>query len=190
MASPDKIGNRRGQDKWFSDAELERWAEAYRPVRVVVCPAQRLGVVEPQHHEAEEVHPDRAAPAAEWPAHGLRVLVARSAPHELGVRLPCEACVVEDGALDWWKPNRQEPEHQAAGQWEAQFGARHGQTRADQLVELRAVGVVHLIGSEAFVVDQRPSGIAAQQVGIPEERPEQVRVPSEAAEEQAPDSEG
>src|SRR6266550_6983511 len=88
MASPDKIGNRRGQDKWFSDAELERWAEAHRPVGVVVRPAQWLGVVEPEHHEAEEVNPDRAAPAAQRRAHGLGAFVAGSAPHELRVRAP------------------------------------------------------------------------------------------------------
>src|SRR5438034_6312470 len=31
MASPDKIGNRRGQDKCFGDAELERRPETHRP---------------------------------------------------------------------------------------------------------------------------------------------------------------
>src|SRR5438105_839084 len=54
MASPDKIGNRRGQDKWFSDAELERWAEAHRPVGVVVRPAQWLGVAEAAEEHAAQ----------------------------------------------------------------------------------------------------------------------------------------
>src|SRR5438477_12680544 len=99
MASPDKIGNRRGQDKWFSDAELERWAEAHRPVGVVVRPAQWLGVVEPEHHEAEEVHPDRAAPAAQRRAHGLGAVAARPAPHERPARAPGAPAAVEPGAL-------------------------------------------------------------------------------------------
>src|SRR5439155_1592481 len=54
MASPDKIDNRRGQRKCFSDTELERWTQTHRPVRLVAEPVQRLGVVEPQHHEPEE----------------------------------------------------------------------------------------------------------------------------------------
>src|SRR3989442_15715679 len=182
MASPDKIGNRRGQDKWFSDAELERWAEAHRPVGVGVRPAQGLGVVEPEHDEAEEVHPDRAAPAAEWRAHGLGVLVARSAPDELGVRVPGESCVVEDGALDWGKPDRQESEHQAAGQREAHLGVRHREPRPDELVELGATAGRR---REALVVDERAGGVAAHQVGVPEELWEQVAVPSEAAKEHA-----
>src|SRR5882762_7356155 len=104
MASPDKIGNRRGHDKCFSDAELERWTEANRPVGVVVGPAQGLGVVEPQDHEAEEVHPDRPAPAAQWRAHGLGILAARPAPYDLRVGVPGEPGVVENGALDRGAP--------------------------------------------------------------------------------------
>src|SRR5213595_53496 len=66
MASPDKIGNWRGQDKCFSRAELERRPETHRPVGAgVLWPIERLGDVEPQHHEAQEVHADRAAPAAQ-----------------------------------------------------------------------------------------------------------------------------
>src|SRR2546425_11946845 len=41
VASPDKIDNRRGQRKCFSDTELERWAEAHRPVRLVAEPVER-----------------------------------------------------------------------------------------------------------------------------------------------------
>src|SRR5438067_1371594 len=111
MASPDKIGNRRGQDKWFSDAELERWAEAQRPVRRFVRPAQRLGVVEPEHHETQSVHSDRAAPAAQRGAvePGLGFLGGGAAPEDLGVRVPGEPRVVEDGALNGGSPTGRKP---------------------------------------------------------------------------------
>src|SRR2546425_3580938 len=187
MASRDKIATRRGKDKWLSDAELERWTQTHGPVGVVVRPAQGLGVVEPQHHEAEEVHPDRPAPASQWCAHGLGIIAARPAPYDLRVGVPGQPGVVENGTLDRGEPNRKEPEHEAAGQWEAQLRVRHGYTRADQLVELSAA-VLRGAG-ETLVVDEGPGGVAAEQVGIPEERPEQVGVPSDAAVEQAPDSE-
>src|SRR2546426_2579652 len=108
MASPDKIGNRRGHDKWFSDAELERWAEAHRPIGVVVRPAQRLGVVQPEHHETQGVHSDRAAPAAERGAVGLGVLAA-AGQEDLGIRVPGEPSVVEDGGLDGGSPTGRKP---------------------------------------------------------------------------------
>src|SRR5690348_5310710 len=153
MASPDKIGNRRGQDKWFSDAELERWAEAYRPVRRLVRPAQGLGVVKPQYHEAQGVHPDRSTPAAQRGAvePGLGVLGGGAAPEDLGVRVPSEPRVVEDGALNGREPHGKEAEHQAAGQGEAQLGVYHGQTRADELVELRTAGLAARL--QTLVVD-------------------------------------
>src|SRR5438034_3102180 len=109
MASPDKIGNRRGQDKWFSDAELERWTEAYRPVRVVVWPAQGLGVVEPQHHEAQEVHPDRTTPAAQRGPIDLGVLAGGAGRQNLRVRVPGEPRVVEHCALDGGRPTGRNP---------------------------------------------------------------------------------
>src|SRR2546426_1038420 len=186
MASPDKIGNRRGHDKWFSDAELERWAETHRPVRAIVWPAQGLGVVESEHHEAQEVHPNRAAPAAQRGAVDLGVLVA-AVQEDLGVRVPGEPRVVEDGALDGGQAHRKKPEHKAAGQREAQLGVHHGQTRADELVELRAAALGG--AAEAFVVDQGPGGIATEQVRAPEELAEQICVPPEAAEEHAPQGE-
>src|SRR5712691_10235384 len=60
-----KIKTRRGQCKWCSDAELERRAEADGPIRLVIHPVQRLGDVEPQNDEAEQVHADRAPVAAQ-----------------------------------------------------------------------------------------------------------------------------
>src|SRR5690349_17620779 len=82
MASPDKIGNRRGQDKCFSRAELEGRPEAHRPVGAgVLRPVERFGDVEPQDHETQEVHPDRATPAA----HGCPVylgILAGAVPHD------------------------------------------------------------------------------------------------------------
>src|SRR5256886_9066337 len=172
MAWPDKIGNRRGKDKWFSDAELERWTEAYCPVRVVVWPAQGLGVVEPQHHEAKEVHPDRTAPAAQrGPVDiGLGGLAGGATPHDLGVRVPREPRIIEDGALDGGEPHREEAEHQAAGEREAQLGARHGQTRADELVEL---GAARCRGG-TLAVDDGTRRVAADQLPAPEGLREQV----------------
>src|SRR5213080_5254364 len=98
MASPDKIGNRRGQDKWFSDAELERWAETHRPIGVVVRPAQRFGVVKAEHHETQSVHSDLAAPAAERGAVDLRVLAA-AGQEDSRVRVPGEPGPVSHGGL-------------------------------------------------------------------------------------------
>src|SRR5437879_12602171 len=80
MASPDKIDNRRGQRKCFSDTELERWAEANHPITLVAQSVERLGVVEPQHHEPQHVHADRSAPAAQRRAVDLRTL-ALVVPH-------------------------------------------------------------------------------------------------------------
>src|SRR5213592_2092556 len=108
MASPDKIGNQRGQDKWFSDAELERWAEAQRPVRRSVRPTQGLGVVKPEHHETQSVHSDRAAPAAERDAVDLGVLGA-AVQDDFGIRVPCKPGVVEDGALNGGEPSSTTP---------------------------------------------------------------------------------
>src|SRR5437762_3741939 len=65
----NKIGNRRGPDKCLDDAKLERRAEAHRPVGALARPVQRLGVIEPQNHEAEQVQANRAAPAAHRGAH-------------------------------------------------------------------------------------------------------------------------
>src|SRR5712691_13037169 len=58
-----KIGSRRGPDKWLDDAKLERRAEAHRPVCALARPVERLGVVQPQDHEPEQVHANRATPA-------------------------------------------------------------------------------------------------------------------------------
>src|SRR5213594_4001324 len=71
----NKIGNRRGPDKWLDDARLERRTEAHCPVGALLRPVQRLGVVEPQDHEAEQVHADRSAPAADGSAHVRGALV-------------------------------------------------------------------------------------------------------------------
>src|SRR5438034_7054967 len=86
------------------------------------------------------------------------------------------------------EPHGKEAEHQAAGQGEAQLGVYHGQTRADELVEL---GAAVLRGpADTFVVDNRPGGIAADQLGAPEELLEQAGVPPGAAEAQASQRQG
>src|SRR5438132_10438782 len=96
----NKIGNRRGPDKWLDDAKLERRAEADRPVSALARPVERLGVVEPQDDEAEQVHAYRAAPAAHGRAHIRRALSRGAVQLHRVACAPGESSVVEDGALD------------------------------------------------------------------------------------------
>src|SRR5712691_1332570 len=121
-----KIGSRRGPDKWLDDAKLERRAEAHRPVGALARPVERLGVIEPQDDEAEQVHAYRAAPAAHGRA-DIRKALSRGAVqlHRVACA-PGESSVVEDGALDRREAERQEAEHEAAGEREAQLDVAHG----------------------------------------------------------------
>src|SRR6058998_38748 len=88
----------------------------------------------------------------------------------------------------WEGAPREGSRAQAAGQGEAQLGVYHGQTRADELVELRAAGLG--AGLQTLVVDDRPGRIATDEFGAAEELLEQVGVPPVAAQEQPPQSEG
>src|SRR2546429_630737 len=103
----------------------------------------------------------RAAPALARLTPWLEAGVGRGSGGGLG-----GPRVVEVGALDRGEPNGQESEHQAAGQREAHLGVRHGEARPDELVEL---GATTGRRREALVVDERAGGVAADQVGVPEE---------------------
>src|SRR5258708_27257356 len=61
----DKIGNRRGQFKWLSDAELERRPQAHRPIRVLADAVDRPCGIERQNQPAEQVGADRSTGALE-----------------------------------------------------------------------------------------------------------------------------
>src|SRR5206468_10507571 len=110
----NKIGNRRGPDKWLDDAKLERRAEAHRPVGALARPVERLGVVEPHDYESEQVHANRAAPAAHRRADVGGALPRAAVPLHGAVLVPGEADVVKEGALDRREAERQEAEHEAA----------------------------------------------------------------------------
>src|SRR5256885_2659137 len=75
---------------------------------------------------------------------------------------------------------RSEPEHQAAGQREAQLGVHHGQTRADELVELRAPRLSRSDRGlrDALVVEERARRVAADQLGGSEEDRKSTRLNS------------
>src|SRR6266571_2435828 len=134
----DKIGNRRGPDKCLDDAKLERRTEAHRPVGALARPVERLGVIEPQDHESQHVHADRAAEAAHRRPHVGGTLTGAAVPLHDAVVVPGDAGVVEERALDRREADREEAEHQAAGEWEAQLDVADGDAGADELVELGA----------------------------------------------------
>src|SRR5713226_2610810 len=191
-ASPDKIDNRRGQDKCFSGAELEGRPHTHRPVGRVARAAQRLGNVESQHDEAQDVDPDRAPPALDRRAELLEVLlIRRPIPHDGGVRAPGQSHVVEQRPLDRRQTHREKAEDQTAGEREAQLDVRHGEARADQLVKRGAPRLPRRARGlrEALVVEQRARRVAPHHVRVPEELREQVAVASEAPEEHASDGE-
>src|SRR5437762_12713950 len=114
MASPDKIDNRRGQRKCFSDTELERWAEAHRPVSLVAEPVERLGVIEPQYHEPQEIRTNRSTPAPQRAANLLRVVREAGLPLDDHARLPRKPHDVEEHSLHWGEPHSEESTDHAA----------------------------------------------------------------------------
>ncbi len=192
MASPHKIDNRRGHCKCFSDAELERRTQTDGPVALRHRPVDRLRVIEPQDHQAQHVDPNRAAPAAQRRPNQQGVVAGR--PSELHGRplAPRHAGVVEQRRLDGREADWEEPEHETAGQWEAQLDVGDGDLRADQLVELVAPGegAAGARVGDAFVVADRPVRVAAQQFGRAEENWKALRVASEAAVHQSADGDG
>src|SRR5439155_20044483 len=161
----NKIGNRRGPDKWLDDAKLERRTEAHRPVSALARPVQRLGIVEPQNHEAEQVQPNRAAPAAHRRAHIGGALARAAVPLHRGAVVPGEPDVVEQRALDRREADREEAEHEAAREREAQLDVAYGDARADELVELGAAAErIVADGGDALVLPERAAGVAAHEL--------------------------
>src|SRR5207245_11070336 len=114
-ATPHKIDDRRGQHKCFSGAELERRADADRPVRVAVRAVERLGVVEAQYEEAQQVGPNRAAPALQRLAHVLEIVPGVALPLDLVPGVPGEPDVVDQDRLDWPQADWQDAEHEVEG---------------------------------------------------------------------------
>src|SRR4029077_16391311 len=96
----EQIGNRRGQFKWFSDAELERRTQTHRPIRVLARAIQRLGVIEPQNHPTEHVGTDRSAEALQRRPYESFVVAGRAVPLEGVPGLPRDAGVIEQRAFD------------------------------------------------------------------------------------------
>ena len=79
---------------------------------------ERLGVVQAQDQEAQHVGPNRAAPALQRLPHVLDIVPGGALPLNLVPRVPCEPEVIEQGGLDRRQPDRQEAEHDVAGQRE------------------------------------------------------------------------
>src|SRR5258708_12576122 len=104
----DKIGNRRGQFKWFSDAELERRPQAHRPICVLADAVNRLGVIEAQNQPAEQVGADRCTVALERRPYEGFVGAGRAGPLEGVPGLPRDPGVIEQRALDRRGPHQPE----------------------------------------------------------------------------------
>src|SRR2546422_2637201 len=182
----NKIGNRRGPDKWLDDAKLERRAEAHRPVGALARPVERLGVVEPQDYEPQQVHANRAAPAVHRGADVGEGLPRAAVPLHGAVFVPGETDVVEEGALDRREAERQEAEHEAAGEREAQLDVADGDAGADQLIELGAAAEgLGADGGDALVLAERAAGVAADELGRAQVHRGQIGVAADAPEELA-----
>src|SRR5437763_535710 len=77
----------------------------------------------------------RSARAAQRRPDDLRGTPRGALPLDDRARLPRQTRVIEERALDRGEPHGQEAEHEAAGEREPQLHVRHGDARADQLVE-------------------------------------------------------
>src|SRR5213075_855904 len=95
--------------------------------------------------------------------------------------------VIEHRAFNRRQADRQESEHQAAGQREAQLDVPHGDPRSNQLIELWASGPSSLWTERALVSAERSGRVAANQLGAAEEDGEAIAVAAEAAEHQPAD---
>src|SRR5260370_5576479 len=109
----DKIGNRRGQFKWFSDAELERRPQAHRPICVLADAVNRLGVIEAQNQPAEQVGADRCTVALERRPSEDLAGACRAGPLEGVPSSPRDPGVMEQGALDRRAAARAEATHES-----------------------------------------------------------------------------
>src|SRR5258705_4139323 len=163
MASPDKIDNRRGHCKCLSDAELERRTEADGPIGLVALPIERLGVIEPQDHQPEHVHPNRAAPALERRPHQHEIIGGGPAALDDRALVPRYAGIVEQRRFDGREADREEPEYETARDRERQLDPANGDLRADELIALGAPRDVAAAGvANAAVLANRPEGVATQ----------------------------
>src|SRR5258708_4443706 len=131
----DKIGNRRGQFKWFSDAELERRPQTHCPIGVLADAVDRLGVIEAQNQPAEQVGADRSTVALERRPYEGFVRAGRAGPLEGVPGLPRDPGVVEQRALNRREADRQETKREVAHQREAPHDVPDPDARADQLVQ-------------------------------------------------------
>src|SRR5258708_33353976 len=95
----DKIGNRRGQFKWLSDAELERRPQAHRPIRVLADAVDRLGVIEAQNQPPDQVCPAPPALALERTPSAHLVAARSAGPREGVPRLPRHSRATQPGAV-------------------------------------------------------------------------------------------
>ena len=105
--------------------------------------------------------------------------------------VPGEADVVEEGAFDRREAERQEAQHQAASEREAQFDVAHRDAGADELIELGAAAErIGADGSDAFVLAERAAGVAADELGRAQVHGEQIGVAADTPEELAAHGDG